>query len=361
MTHKNVTITDKEKSTKEITGEVASDILEQKREEALKNFARDVEVDGFRKGNAPTDVVEKHIGEDKLMTEAAHLALSDAYPAIITEHGIRAIGQPQIAITKLARGNDLGFTITTAVVPEVNLPDYKKVAKDERAAQKKKSDGVEVTDTEVEETITQVRKNVAQQRAMEAQQNFKAGEETPSMPEIKDEDLPELTDDFVKTLGDFKDVDDFKAKLRGNLKQEKERKERENIRQAIAEKLIEQTKIDLPDLVVEAELEKMLARMKDDVSRAGIEFPEYLEKIGKKEDDLRTDWRESAEKKAAMQLILNKIAAEEDIRPDKDVLENEVSQLKEMHPDAQDAHIMTYVETYLTNEEVLKFLEKQGD
>ena len=352
--HQNVKVENKEKSTKEITGEVSAERMNELREGAIDNLAKNVEVDGFRKGKAPRNKVIEHVGETRILEEAANIALSEAYPAIVTEHGIQAIGQPHVAITKLAAGNELGFKITTAVVPTVKLDNYKKIAEDMRKNHKKEE--VKVEEKEIEETINQVRKNIAMQRAMEAQKNFKPGEE-PQMPEVKDEDLPELDDEFVKTLGDFENVEDFKTKLTENIKEEKERKNRESLRQTIADKLVEKAEIDVPDLVVEAELDKMLARLKDDIAKAGLEFNEYLKKIEKTNESLRDEWRESAEKKAKMQLILNKIAAEEKIEANKEKLELETAQLKQFYPDADDAAIQTYIESYLINEEVFQFLE----
>ncbi len=355
--YQNVSVEDTEKSTKKITGEVTTEHIERKRSEALDKLAQDVEIEGFRKGKAPKDVAEKKIGERRLMEEAANVALAEIYPQILAEHEIRAIGQPQIAITKMAPGNPLGFTITTAVVPEVKLPNYKKIAEKERGNMQ--TDDTSVSDGEVKETIDQIRKNIALQEKQKTRQELAGdGEADPVKQEdITDEDLPELNDEFVKKLGEFESVDDFTAKLKENIKREKEMREREKVRMTIAEKLIEKTEADLPEIVVDSELQKMLAQFKDDIARAGMEWGEYLKKLSKNEDDLKKEWRPNAEKKAMMQLIMNKIAAEEDIRPDKEILEAEVKRLTEYYPQADKRNIEIYVETYLTNEEVLKFLE----
>jgi len=352
--YQNLKITDKEKSIKEITGSISAEKMNELRGDALKKITQTIELDGFRKGKAPQDKVLAHVGETRVLEEAAHIALSQAYPAIITEHGIEAIGHPHVAITKLAPGNDLEFKITTAVVPEVTLGDYKSIAKKIRTSHKDQPS--ETTEKELQETIDQVRKNIAMQRKIEAQKNFKPGEEN-TIPEVKDEDLPELTDEFVKTLGDFKDVEDFKTKIKANIKLEKERKAKESRRQAIAEALIENATIDVPEIIIEAEQEKMIARMKDDVERAGLKFEEYLEKIKKSEDDLKKEWKEAAEKKAKMQLILNKIIVEEKLEADTKQVENEIKQMKQFYPDANEMALRTYIESYLLNEKVFQILE----
>src|SRR5690606_38080930 len=99
---------------------------------------------------------------------------------------IKAIGHPQITITKIAEGADLEFKIVTAVLPEITLGDYKKVAKEENA----KKYEVEVSEKEVEEAVMNLRKMRAQQ---EHTKNQKEGDEPISWNDIKEEDLPELT------------------------------------------------------------------------------------------------------------------------------------------------------------------------
>jgi len=93
-----------------------------------KNLNEDIKVDGFRKNMVPENVLAAKVGEFVIDQETAELALSRAYMNILIDRKIDAIGRPQVTITKLARGNPLEFKIITAVVPEVKLPDYKKIA-----------------------------------------------------------------------------------------------------------------------------------------------------------------------------------------------------------------------------------------
>ncbi len=355
--YQNIEVKDGEKSTKEITGEISAEAMKEKRAEALGKLADEVEVEGFRKGYAPKDMVEKKVGAQRILEEASQNALSEAYPQILSEYEIKAIGQPKISITKIAPDNPLGFSIVAAVLPEFKVADYKKISEDER----KNSDKEEIiiTENEVDETIKQIRQNIAIQEKQKTRQELSG--DNPAEPikaeDLKDEDLPELNDDLAKRLGEFKNLEDLKTKLKENLKREKELHQKEKLRTSIAEKLIEKTRVDLPDILVDSELQKMFAQFKDDVSRSGMEWNDYLEKLGKKEEDLRKEWRPSAEKKAKFQLILNKIASEEGLQPDKEMYKNEVNRLKEHYPQANDQNIRVYVETILINEEVFKMLE----
>jgi len=97
--------------------------------EAVKRLGADVELPGFRKGHVPEKVLLSKIGEAALLEEMAEVAISHAYPAIIVEEKLDVIGRPQVGITKIAHGNPLECTITTAVFPEYKLPDYKRQAR----------------------------------------------------------------------------------------------------------------------------------------------------------------------------------------------------------------------------------------
>ncbi len=113
----------------EIIGEISAEIFMSGRNEALKEFSESVELKGFRKGKIPENILINRVGNDALLEKMAVIALEKEYPKIINEHKIRAIGRPEITLTKLAENNPLGFKIKTSVLPEITLPDYKSIAK----------------------------------------------------------------------------------------------------------------------------------------------------------------------------------------------------------------------------------------
>jgi len=116
----------------EITAVLENTKLESYRDAAVDQFVANIEIDGFRKGNVPKDVAMKQISPMKLLEEMAQHAISAAYVEILQKEEIKAIGHPEIMITKIAEGEDLEFKITTAVLPEIALPDYKKLGKRKR-------------------------------------------------------------------------------------------------------------------------------------------------------------------------------------------------------------------------------------
>jgi trigger factor len=124
------TITKLDKSRVEIKAVVEAKKFDTYKAKALENIGQVAKVDGFRPGHIPANVLEKHVGDAGILDEMAQLAIMEAYPTILIDNKIDAIGRPEIAITKVALGNDLEFTITTAVLPKVELADYKKVSKE---------------------------------------------------------------------------------------------------------------------------------------------------------------------------------------------------------------------------------------
>src|SRR5581483_6195450 len=301
----------------EITGAIAGERMADLRTKALQKMREAVEIPGFRKGNAPEALVAQKVGEMRLLEEASEIALSEEYPNILEEHNIDAIGRPHITITKLAPGNDLEFKIKTALAPEVKLSDYKKIARQENS---KPNESIAVTDKEVDDVIEEVRKN--------------------------SKETPEITDDI-------------KSNIKGNILREKELKAKDKKRTDILEEIIKTSTIEIPNIIIGAEQEKMLAQFKDDISRSGVSYEEYLQHIKKTEADLKTEWKDIAVNRAKSQIILNTIAKEENISPKEEEIKKETDHIVEHYKDADRFRVRMYVETFLTNELVFQFLESQ--
>lgn len=125
----NVSIKQLPHSEMEISGEVSVQDLEHAWGRAVKEAVAEAEMPGFRKGQAPEAMVIRKIGEDRLLHRAAEFAFGQAWPNVIKENTIQAIGLPDIQILKLARGNPLEWKARVAVMPEIKLPDYQVIAK----------------------------------------------------------------------------------------------------------------------------------------------------------------------------------------------------------------------------------------
>lgn len=346
----------------EIEGEIKSDLMSPYRKRAVKKLGENIKVSGFRKGHIPEKILIDKIGEQAILEEAAGMALADAYPQIIEDNNLKVLGSPRVSITKLAPNNPVGFKILTAVEPDIELPDYGKIAKE--IVKNHSNEKIEVTEKEVSDAIDQIRKNFSTEKkdkkdlSAEAPPAVVPADRQGRAGSVRAE-ISELNDAFVKKLGNFKNVEDFKEKLKENIGREKKMREKEKKRVAIMDKIIHDSSIILPNILVESELEKMLAQFKDDIARTKLSLKEYLAKIKKTEDDLQRQWRADAEKRAKLQLILNKIAQKENIVVPKEDIEREVKHLLGHYSNANPKNVELYITTVLTNEKVFQFLENQ--
>lgn len=386
---KTFTITPCAGSEVSLTGEIPFAELTPFRPAAVKHLGKNLEIDGFRKGHVPEIEIVKRVGEMAILSEMAERTLAKVYPAAVTHHKLQVIGYPQIEITKIAKDNPLAFKLTVAVLPDLTLPDYKKIAKDVN----KNKATIEVTDEDVDRQVADIlRQKVAYERLQQkAQPNVDITQGDLPTPEtakseneththdngtvhaspdhaepkaVRDDELPTLTDELVKTLGkpgQFETVTDFKAKLREHLTIEKERETTAAHRVKITDTIINDTKLELPHILIDSELKQMFAQMEEDLKRANLSMDDYLGHIKKTRDDLSKEWSPAAEKRAKLQLVLNEIAKIEKIEANKDLVDAQVIELKEQYKDADENRVRIYVESVLINEAVMSMLEEQSD
>jgi len=349
-----------EKSEVEILGTIEVAEFEKHENKALTHIGERLELQGFRKGKAPADVVKKSVGEMELLEEMAELAINEAYPKILEENKIDAIGRPQITITKIGKGSDLEFKIITAILPKLDLPDYKKIAKTEIAKEEFKKE-IKIEEAEVDKTILELRKMKAEQsrppHKHEEGEDPKKHEE--AHKEIPESEYPEFNDDFAKSFGNFKTAEEFKKKIKDNLKTEKETEQKDKLRLSIIEEIIKETKGDIPEVLIEGESDKILYRLQADIANMGLKFEDYLKQIGKTEDGLRKEWRTDAEKRAKLQMIIRTISQKENLKATEKEIKDDLDRLVKMYKDADPVRARAYVEQMLENEKVLKFLEEQ--
>lgn len=319
----------------EITASIPAEEFDARRAEALRRIAAEAEFPGFRKGHVPEKILLAKLGEGVLLEEMAEIAIGHVYPAVIAEHKLDVLGRPTVRITKIAAGNPLEFVLECAVFPEFTLPDYIGIAKKISS-----NTPLVVTDEEVEKVITDIR--IAHNK---------------NKGETSDSELPPLDDNIVKTFGDFASVEDFKARLRENMREEKERQAKDRRRMAILEAILKETTIDLPDIIVDEELRRLEEEFAHDIERMGLSMDRYLEVIKKTREEIRSEMRGDAEKRAKIQLIISKIAEKEKLEPDPERLATETHTLKERYPDAPEERIEGYVRLLLTNQRVFELLE----
>ena len=362
LPYKTIKVTELPASEVEIEAEVPAEVFEKERSKTIAELNKEIKLDGFRSGHIPEKVIVERVGEMGILEHSAEHILPEVTYQIIVAQKIDSIGRPAITITKIAKGEPVTFKIKTAVFPKIeDMPDYKKIA---AKVNNEKEAEIKIEDKEIDALILELRRShLLQERVRKQQEAQKNGDKTAVTEDVgkepEESELPVFDDAFVKALGGFKDVNDFKEKVRENMKREKEMKEREKRQLKMLEEIVEKTKVDVPEILVDNEIEKIWAQFQDDVTRMGIQVPQYLSHIKKTEAELRKDWRPDAMKKAKLSLVVDKISKEENLIPTKENVDHEVKHLMEHYKDAVPERARAYVEMALTNQMVMEFLEKQ--
>lgn len=307
---------------------------------ALKEFSLNLEIEGFRKGKSPLNLVEQKVPALELAEKTASFAIEEIYPKIIVQEKITALGYPEIIITKLVYDQELEFKVKVAILKEIVLPDYKKIAKEEK---KNKKTDIQVTDQEVEETLKWIYSSRTKEK------------------DFKKE--PKIDDEFAISLGHFKNLEELKKSIREGIEMEKRKKEEEKWRIELMEKISQEIKWDLPEILIETELHKMIEELKIKLEDIGISYDDYLKQIKKTEEDLRNDLREQAEKRVKIALILKEIAKKENITVSDEEIEERANRIisqvydENLKEKIDLEQLKEFVKNLIENEKVFSLLE----
>lgn len=423
------------KSKIEILFEIPAEEFDKFREKAVLNLGKDLEIEGFRKSKIPKEIVERKIGQEKILKETVKLAIKENYLRIILENRIEALGQPEIKILKLpaphriysgagASGNPLILKAQVSVMPEVNLPagkGYKEIASEV------KRNKISVEEKEVEDAISWLQKSRAkftlknqsaqigdfveiefQSPQIEAGLKRKDGfilgqghlipgfeenligmvngqekEFSLKFPEshfqkdlagnlinfkvkmnsVQKIELPEINDEWAKNLGRFENLASLKESVREGINLEKEREESQRVRQEILEKISQKAEIEIPEILIEEEKNKLLENLKKSVSEIlKISFEDYLKKIKKSEEELRESFSEEAKRRIKNSLILREIARKEKIEVSEEEIKNEINRILKKYPfekakELDLGKLKLYIEGEIRNEKTLQRLE----
>lgn len=330
-----------------LSGTLPTEVISAEYDRALKNIGAELSLPGFRKGHIPAHILKKHIGELALFEEAAGLAIEKLVPDIIAEEALPLIALPKVRITKLVPHTPVEYTIEVPVLPEVTLPDYKKLAKKVYTAKK---DPTTVTDQELQDALVNVQKTIARWKAQEEKGEPSTTDDAPLVP---------LNDDDVKKIGNYKDVADFTEKLKQSLTEDKAIKAKDKQRNEVAEAIIQGTTVDVPEVLITDEQERMFHRFRHDIEHMGMQFDTYLSQIKKTAEEIKSEMRDSAVKRATLELAFAKIAQEQKLEVPKDKLEEEVNRYRASTPDIDEHRVRDYLHHIMKNEAVFTFLESQ--
>jgi trigger factor len=399
-----ITRTTAPNSTVQLQIELPPDRLERAVDAAVRALARRTRVPGFRPGKAPRPVLERHLGPGVVLDEAVDHLMQDAYREALIKEDILPLTNADVEVVQAEEGKPLIFKATVPVRPDVTLGDYKdfnfrpdietiddarvdKVVEELRdqnatlaaVEDRGAKDGdyaviafVGTRDGQPFEGGTSERMPLilGQERLIpgfEANlQGLKVGDTTEfditfpedypetamagqpahfsvELKELREKILPDLDEDFLASLGSFESLDALRTDIKTRLEASAIDRARHQFADRIIEYAVANATVELPEVLVEQEVEVMHDEFKGSLARQGITEDVYLKAVEKTSADLHAEFRPNAEKRAKTLLVLSRIADEEGLTvPDADV-EAEVAQGRERY--AGDARLLTYFDS----------------
>ncbi|HET8717108.1 MAG TPA: trigger factor [Nocardioidaceae bacterium] len=365
-----------------LTVEVPFEELKPSLDAAYKKIAQQINVPGFRRGKVPPMVIDRQVGRAPVLDEAVNDALPKLYMQALQDNELQPLAQPEIEITKFEDNETLEFTAELDVRPEVTLPDLDGL--------EGSVDDIEVTDQDVEEqlqslrerfgTLTEVERSAADGDFVvidlvatkdgepvegaeasgmsyqvgrggmidgldEALVGLSAGEETTfstqlvggdlagddvdvrvTVTTVKEQELPELDDDFAQTASEFDTIEELTADVRERIERNKRLEQAAAARDAVLEKLLDQIEVPLPETVVSSELEARRESIEQQLGFAGMSMEQYLDSEKMTVDEFEADLDTRVREAVAAQFILDEIAKKEQIGVDQEELSNHILQ-----------------------------------
>jgi FKBP-type peptidyl-prolyl cis-trans isomerase (trigger factor) len=302
---------------------------------AKKKVLSEVDIKGFRKGQVPEANFIAQFGTQPIYQELAYMLVDATYTDVLIDNKVQAIGRPEISVADFGEGKDIVYEMILDVMPTVDLGDYMSLHKDFKEVAQES-----VTEFDVEEALKDVtawRKN-------------KPG----NTEEVQNQ---ELTEEDIKAMGiESGKVDDLKIKLRANLEEEKNFKSKDLRRGQILNKLIEDTKGDMPKSFVDNEILKIKDRIVGDLSQMNVSFADYLKHMGKSEEEWMLTQIDQANKNAKLQIALLEISKKEKVAPSDEAVEAEVAHMKLHYKDVSEDRIREYSKERMTNSFVLEYI-----
>lgn len=415
------------KNSLKLTITVSAEEMESHLKAAITHLAEHVEVPGFRPGKATHEALKNKLGEMAIYEEAVEQAVRVTFLETITANKIEPVGSPAIEVIKMAPGNEFIYTATVALMPIVEqLADYKtlKITKQKVEVEDKEIDlalrdlqrmqtkevrtPADSTATKNDKVVIDMnikkdnvpleggqtinhsvfmaeayylpgftdqltgtkegdKKTFKLEFPKEHYQKHLAGQEVEfeiNVKEIFNLQPPELDDVFAASLGQ-KDLASLKGVIKDNMIFEKESEETLRQERALLELIVKESRFqDIPDLLINEEINKMIEELKHGVEKQGGVFNDYLKSLKKTLPDLKLDFTPQALTRLKIALVVKEIAKIENIKPTEEEINNEIDRVAEHYKNDEKAkgriHSPVYrdfVETTLRNRKVIDFLK----
>lgn len=377
------TFISKEKNDVKFSIEFTAEEFEQAQIKAYQASKHKFTIDGFRKGKAPRSIIEKHYGEGIFFEDAVNQLFADAYPKAVEELDLEVIDRPAVDFGDLKKGEGFTVDLTVAVYPDVEVKDYKGVEiervsdevtsedldKEMENLQKRNSRMIVVDrpaqdgDTVLldyegwsegvqfeggtaerqplklgsgtfipgfEEQLVGVEpggeKDVTVTFPEEYHSETLAGKEAVfkcRVHEIKEEELPELNDDFAKDVSECDTLEDLKKETEENLKKAAAARAESQMKNSILEKVYEANDIEIPDSMVEDEISSMMNEFDQQLRGQGMNLEQYFQYLGKEPAEFRDELKEDAFRKVKTRMLVSAVADAEGIQATEEDMDRE--------------------------------------
>ncbi|MFA5358606.1 MAG: trigger factor [Patescibacteria group bacterium] len=396
---------------------------------AAEIISTEKSIAGFRPGKAPYDVVKKEVGEMTIYQHAADNIIGKTLYEVLEKElpNTDVVGSPQINIEKMAPDNPLVYKAIITLLPEVTLDDYSKIKvakKDVKIDSKEietiltnlqnihaketvklgpleKGDKVNVNfDVFVdgvaieggssknfplvigegrfipgfEEQIVGMSQNENKEFELRFPEDYHAKNLAGKLAKFKVEvketfkrELPELNNDFAKTLGGYQTIEDVRKGIEHNLLHEAEEKENQKQEIEMLDELIKIAKFsELPESMIHAEAHKMIHELEHSIEHQGLKFEDYLKHLKKTEQELEKEILPEAKKRVQTALIARKVADQNKLWATDEEIDKELEEIKKVYgqsPEVADnlssPGYRRYLATSLTNRKVIEHLKKE--
>lgn len=355
-------------------------------EEVYSEYRDGMSVPGFRKGKTPRKILEKYVPEEKVKERAIELLISPAYFDAIKQEDIHPYADPEIEIVEFEPGKPFVFKADIPLPPQVKLGEYKgveverrqveitdedvdnqvKYLQESRATSTKVDDrGIQDGDIVVAEISSQLEgdEKAGPKRSMvrvgsnipgfdEAIMGLKPGEMkafTLQYPDdfedkesagkkaefefkvesIREKQIPELNEDFLKSVGDFESVDALRDDVRKKLTESSEQAADREVEHKIIDEIVKRSEVSFPEVMVDHEVHHELHDMQSRFEKQGMTIQGYLKQIGKSEEELIAEMKTEAEQRLKIGLVLGDFSEAEKIDVTEEDVEAEIDKLAE--------------------------------
>jgi len=344
--------------------------------QALKELIKEMELPGFRKGMVPESIAREKISENHVLSHASEMAIKQGWTDFLKQTDLEVVSQPIINILKMAKGNPFVFSAETDVLKEIKLSDIGAIAKsikkeeisveakdideailwlqqsraklEDKEGAAEKGDFAEITlDNKSKDGfilgkghhIKNLEENLlGMEKNQEKELDSEGGKIKVRLDSLKKVQLPEINDEWAKTLGDFKDLEDLRKSAEQGIRQEKDIALRQKKRIEFLEKIGAKTKVEIPETLIKKEVEGMMDNLKARVSRElGIGFEDYLAQVKKNKDHIGKEFEKMAEERIRNFLIIRQIIKDEKIEAAEEEINQRIEEMLKDYPDSEQA------------------------